>query len=127
EETPLGPAIRYALAAVKGVGALAMKATVAERKANGLFKDLFDFARRLDPKSFNRRQFESLIKAGAFDSLNRNRAQSFAAIDMLLRHASAAADDRGSGQVSLFAGAASGQGPTPALPAASDWPTAERL
>ncbi len=126
EETPLGPAIRYALAAVKGVGALAMKATVAERKANGPFTDLFDFARRLDPKSFNRRQFESLIKAGAFDTLNANRAQSFGAIEMLLRHAASSADDRGSGQVSLFGGEA-GQGPTPALPAASDWPTAERL
>jgi DNA polymerase III subunit alpha len=127
EETPLGPAIRYALAAVKGVGALAMKATVAERKTNGPFKDLFDFARRLDPKSFNRRQFESLIKAGAFDALCPNRARSFAAIEMLLRHASASADDRGSGQVSLFGGGGAGQGPAPALPAASDWPTAERL
>ncbi len=127
EDTPQGPAIRYALAAIKGVGALAMKATVTERKANGPFKDLFDFARRLDPKSFNRRQFESLIKAGAFDALNANRAQSFAAIEMLLRHASASADDRGSGQVSLFGGGGAGQGPAPALPAASDWPTAERL
>ena len=43
---------------------------------NGPFKDLFDFARRLDAKSFNRRQFESLVKAGAFDCLNPNRAQS---------------------------------------------------
>jgi DNA polymerase-3 subunit alpha len=127
EDTPQGPAIRYALAAVKGVGALAMEAAVAERKANGPFKDLFDFARRIDPKSFNRRQFESLIKAGAFDALCPNRAQSFAAIEMLLRHASASADDRGSGQVSLFGGESTGQGPAPSLPAAVDWPTAERL
>src|ERR1700691_1656430 len=49
EETPSGPAIRYALAAVKGVGAQAMVAAVAERDPRGPFKDLFDFARRLDP------------------------------------------------------------------------------
>jgi DNA polymerase-3 subunit alpha len=127
EETPTGPAIRYALAAVKGVGAQAMKAAVAERNARGPFKDLFDFARRLDPKSFNRRQFESLIKAGAFDALSANRTQSFSAIDMLLRHASAAANDRGSGQVSLFGGGEAGRGPMPALHAVADWPTAEKL
>ena len=127
EETPSGPAIRYALAAVKGVGAQAMVAAVAERDARGPFEDLFDFARRLDPKSFNRRQFEGLIKAGAFDALCASRAQSFSAIDMLLRHASAAADDRGSGQVSLFGGGEAGQGPMPALHAVTDWPTAEKL
>ncbi len=69
------PAIRYALAAVKGVGAQAMAELVAERAARGRFKDLADFSRRLDAKSFNRRQFESLAKAGAFDSLNPNRAR----------------------------------------------------
>ena len=127
EETPSGPAIRYALAAVKGVGAQAMVAAVAERDPRGPFKDLFDFARRLDPKSFNRRQFESLIKAGAFNALSANRAQSFSAIDMLLRHASAAADDRGSGQVSLFGGGEAGRGPMPTLHAVADWPTAEKL
>src|SRR3984957_3955127 len=104
-----------------------MVAAVAERDARGSFKDLFDFARRLDPKSFNRRQFEGLIKAGAFDALCANRAQSFSAIDMLLRHASAAADDRGSGQVSLFGGGEAGRGPMPALHAVTDWPTAEKL
>src|SRR4029077_20752911 len=61
------PAIRYALAAVKGVGAQAMRDLVAERTESGRFKDLFDFALRLDAKSFNRRQFESLVKAGAFE------------------------------------------------------------
>jgi DNA polymerase-3 subunit alpha len=127
EATPQGPAVRYALAAVKGVGAAAMELIVAERKANGPFKDLFDFAERLDPKSFNRRQFEGLIKAGAFEGLNRNRAQSLAAIEKLLRHAGASANERGSGQVSLFGGDAAGKAPPPDLPAATDWPMAERL
>ena len=98
------PAIRYALAAVKGVGAQAMAELVAERAARGRFKDLADFSRRLDAKSFNRRQFESLAKAGAFDSLNPNRAQTFAAAELLLRQASLAAEERESRQESLFAG-----------------------
>ena len=98
------PAIRYALAAVKGVGAQAMADLVAERERNGPFRDLFDFAARLDTKSFNRRQFESLVKAGAFDCLDPNRAQSFAATELLLRQASRAAEERESRQENLFAG-----------------------
>ena len=118
EATPQGAAIRYALAAVKGVGAQAMQLLVEQREAHGRFADLFDFARRLDPRGFNRRQFESLVKAGAFDGLNRNRAQTFAAIELLLRHAAAAASERTSQQVNLFGGAA-GQALTPALPRAT--------
>jgi DNA polymerase III subunit alpha len=126
EEARGGDAIRYALAAVKGVGASAMRQLVEERRAHGPFADLFDFAGRLDPKSFNRRQFEGLVKAGAFDALNRNRAQTFAAIDLLLRHASAAANDRASQQESLF-GAGAAASHRPPLPAVADWQPVERL
>jgi DNA polymerase-3 subunit alpha len=126
EATPQGAAIRYALAAVKGVGAQAMRQLVEERNAKGPFRDLFDLARRLDVKSINRRQFECLAKAGAFDCLNRNRAQTFAACEMLLRHAAAAADERESQQVNLFGdGGPASRGP--ALPAVQDWPPIERL
>jgi DNA polymerase-3 subunit alpha len=126
EQRPEGAAIRYALAAVKGVGAQAMRELVEERKAKGPFKDLFDLAHRLDVKSFNRRQFEALVKAGAIDGLNRNRAQSFAAAEMLLRHAATAAEDRASRQVSLF-GDADEPVRGPALPVVQDWPPIERL
>ncbi|MGB8183285.1 MAG: DNA polymerase III subunit alpha [Stellaceae bacterium] len=119
-------AIRYALAAVKGVGSAAMRQVVAERTARGPFQDLFDFAARIDPKHFNKRQFESLVKAGAFDAIAPNRAQAFATIELLLRHANAAANERASQQVNLFAGAA-GPAAGPALPAITDWPLAERL
>jgi DNA polymerase-3 subunit alpha len=127
ETTPKGAAIRYALAAVKGVGAQAMSQVVEERKAQGSYKDLFDFATRLDVKSFNRRQFECLIKAGAFEPLNSNRAQTFAAIDLLLRHAAAATNDRESQQVSLFGDKDPVASRGPALPAIVDWPPVERL
>ena len=104
-----------------------MAELVAERKARGRFKDLADFSPRLDAKSFNRRQFESLAKAGAFDSLNPNRAQTFAAAELLLRQASLAAEERESRQESLFAGIDPSFVPRPSLPLVADWPPVERL
>jgi DNA polymerase-3 subunit alpha len=121
------PAIRYALAAVKGVGGQAMGELVAERAAHGRFKDLFDFARRLDARSFNRRQFENLAKAGAFDCLNPNRAQTFAAAEALLRQASLAVEERVSRQESLFGKLDPSFAPRPALPLVADWPPVEKL
>ena len=118
------PAIRYALAAVKGVGRQAMEVLVAERDRNGRFKDLFDLAQRLDARTFNRGQFESLAKAGAFDPLDPNRAQTFAAADLLLRQASRSAMEREDGQGSLFG---VGLGDRPALPLVDDWPPVEKL
>ncbi|HUC71387.1 MAG TPA: DNA polymerase III subunit alpha, partial [Stellaceae bacterium] len=118
------PAIRYALAAVKGVGAQAMQVLVGERGENGRFKDLFDLAQRLDARTFNRGQFESLAKAGAFDPLDPNRAQTFAAAELLLRQASRAASERQDGQGSLFG---LGLPDRPALPLIDDWPPVEKL
>jgi DNA polymerase-3 subunit alpha len=104
-----------------------MSELVAERAARGRFKDLADFSRRLDTKSFNRRQFESLAKAGAFDSLNPNRARTFAAAEQLLRQASVAAEERESRQESLFAAIDPAFAPRPSLPLVADWPPVERL
>jgi len=121
------PTIRYALAAIKGVGGQAMSDLVAERTAHGRFKDLFDFACRLDAKSFNRRQFENLAKAGGFDCLNPNRAQTLAAGEPLLRQASLAAEERESRQESLFGKLDPTFAPRPSLPLVADWPPAEKL
>ncbi|MBV9825377.1 MAG: DNA polymerase III subunit alpha [Alphaproteobacteria bacterium] len=120
-------AIRYALAAVKGVGAQAMQDIVEARRRGGPFKDLFDLSQRLDARSFNRRQFESLAKAGAFECLNPNRAQTFTAADLLLRQASRAAEERNDGQQSLFGGLDKGFAARPSLPVIPDWPPVERL
>ncbi len=120
-------AIRYALGAVKGVGVEAMKVLVAERASRGPFPDLTGFARRLDPRVINRRQLEGLTRAGAFDSLEPSRARVLAGIDLLLREAHAAADDRDSGQASLFGGAAAPAVRAPALPAVPEWDALERL
>ncbi len=122
-------AIRYALAAVKGVGSAAMQAIVDERARNGPYTGLFDLARRLELRTINRRQLETLAAAGALDSLAPNRARTFAAIETLLRYAHAAADDRTSGQSSLFggpSGATTGLSEPP-LPETADWDPLERL
>jgi DNA polymerase III subunit alpha len=66
--------IRYGLGAVKGVGQGAVEAIVAERSANGHFKDLEDFAHRVDLAKVNRRALEALIKSGSLDGLGANRA-----------------------------------------------------
>ena len=97
-----GGAIRYALAAVKGVGQGAMDGLVKVREEGGPFRGLFDFTARLDAQLLNKRQLENLTAAGAFDSLNPNRHQTFAAIETILRHAQSAASERDSQQVSLF-------------------------
>ncbi len=127
EAAAKGKAIRYALAAIKNVGAAAMAAVVAEREANGPFKTLAEFASRLDPRVVNKRQLENLAKAGAFDRLNANRRQIFDGIEALLRHASVAANERTSQQISLFGGAAQQPKLGPPLPEVADWPPLERL
>ena len=122
-----GQAIRYALAAVKNVGEAAMKALVAERDGQGPFKDLGDFATRLDNHVLNKRQIENLACAGAFDRLCPNRRQVYEGADMLTRHAAAAASERASAQTNLFGEAAGDAQITVALPLVPDWPESDRL
>ena len=118
-------AIRYALAAIKGVGDAAMRQMVATREEIGAFKDLFDFAERIDSRVINKRQMENLAAAGAFDVFNKNRAQVTASIEMLLKHSHQKSDERGSGQVNMFGGADSAA--RPALPTTKAWDDLTRL
>jgi DNA polymerase-3 subunit alpha len=120
-------AIRYALAAIKNVGASAMEELARERERGGPFKDLYDFSSRLDQKVLNKRQLENLVRAGAFDGLDSNRARVYQAVEMLIRLSAEAAQSRASGQKSLFADDAEVGAAAPALPEAADWPGTERL
>ncbi|TDI61977.1 MAG: DNA polymerase III subunit alpha, partial [Alphaproteobacteria bacterium] len=95
-------AVRYALAAVKNVGAQAMQGLVDERTKNGPYANLMDFTKRLDPRHVNKRQLENLVRAGAFDGLNNNRQQTFNSVELLLQHANAATRERESDQNNLF-------------------------
>ena len=97
-----GLGIRYALAAIKGVGRKAMEGLVAARAADGPFRDVIDLAGRLDPQLMNKRQIEQLAAAGAFDSLDISRAAAHGAAEDLMRHCHACAEARDSNQVSLF-------------------------
>ncbi|MEP6821827.1 MAG: DNA polymerase III subunit alpha, partial [Chthoniobacterales bacterium] len=95
-------AIRYGLAAIKNVGQGAMEAAISEREHGGPFASLEDFCARLDSRIANRKMLESLVKCGAFDFLERDRADLFDCIEDSLAAASASHRDRASGQVSLF-------------------------
>jgi DNA polymerase-3 subunit alpha len=127
EEAGEGLAVRYALGALKGVGEKAMEQLVEERRSNGAFKSLDDFAERIDPRLLNRRQLESLAGAGAFDELNANRAAVFTAAETILAHAASAADARESGQGGLFGGGGEVQVPAIRMPVAATWSLAQRM
>ncbi|MEP9347589.1 DNA polymerase III subunit alpha [Xanthobacter sp. KR7-225] len=116
--------IIYALAAIKGVGGAAVDALVAAR-AERAFRSLSDFASRLPVKLVNKRTLESLAAAGCFDTLERNRAKAFAAVDAIAAHAAREEQGRAIGQDDMF-----GSGPVAAelpLPDAAPWMPAERL
>ncbi|MGI8955741.1 MAG: DNA polymerase III subunit alpha, partial [Chthoniobacterales bacterium] len=99
---PILNAIRYGLAAIKNVGEGAMASAIAERERGGDFTSLEDFCSRVDSRIANRKIIESLVKAGAFDFLGRDRAELFACIEETLASAASSHRDRASGQVSLF-------------------------
>ncbi len=92
--------IVYALAAIKGVGTAATDAIIAERNANGKFRNLTDFAKRCAP-IMNKRILEAFAKVGVLDSLEKNRAAIFMNADMILSYASKSKDNGNS--LSLFA------------------------
>ncbi len=117
--------ILYALSAVKGVGEANMKALVAEREAHGKFKDISDFIHRMDIKQINRKQLEQLIKAGAFDCLDKNRGKLFANIDTIIQHINSSCELKNSSQSSLF-GAEEIKAQI-RLKDAPDWPELEKL
>lgn len=104
ERTDEGYRVRYALAGIRNVGEKAMEALVAEREAHGWFENLEEVFRRAPPGSMNRRQLEGLASAGAFDTLEPNRAAVFASADILLAVADEATRSRQSGQAGLFGG-----------------------
>jgi DNA polymerase-3 subunit alpha len=119
-----GNTIRYALAALRGVGRQAVEAILAARGERP-FADLADFARRVNPRAVNKRVLESLVAAGAFDAMEANRARVFAIVDTILATAQRAHDNATLGQSELFGGATAAG--ALALPAIEPWLPAERL
>jgi DNA polymerase-3 subunit alpha len=117
--------VLYALGGIRNVGLQAMQHVVDVRREGGPFRDIFDFVERVDPRQVNKRTFETLARAGAFDSISANRAQLFAAADVLVGHGQALAADRAEGRRSLF-GEDGGVG-RPRLSNRDAWTPTERL
>lgn len=128
--TPVGESIRFGLAAIKGLGSNAVQLIAQAREEGGAFRSIFDFAERVDQRAVNKRVLESLIKSGAFDSINPNRAALMAVLDRAIEHGAKSQRDRDSGQGGLFAifadsnGAAADQ---PELPNVPHWSRQESL
>ncbi|MBO5039163.1 MAG: DNA polymerase III subunit alpha [Alphaproteobacteria bacterium] len=117
--------LRYALGAIKGVGESNMNAIVEAREKGGKFKDISDFINRVDAKQLNRKQLEQLIKAGAFDSIEKKRGKLFANIDLILKNISSATEMKTSVQSSLFG--VEEYSSKVKLFDAPDWPDLEKL
>jgi DNA polymerase III subunit alpha len=115
--------IRFGLGAIKGTGQAAIDAIVAARIQAGPFRDLFDFARRVDKRLVNRRVVEGLVRAGAFDAIDARRATLLASVGLALDAGERAAAS--AAQVSLFGEEIAS--PAGALVATREWTEAERL
>ncbi|MCS7082608.1 MAG: DNA polymerase III subunit alpha [Bacteroidota bacterium] len=124
-------AIRFGLAAIKGVGESAVEAILEARSRGGPFRTLFEFCRRVDLRSVNRRCLEALIVAGAMDELEGTRAQKLEAVEAAIRYAQRVQEAQLVGQNSLFEAPNGESGlmpPEPPLPALlRDWSIMERL
>ncbi len=116
--------IRYGLGAIKGTGEGAINHFIDERDRHGPYKDLFDFCHRVDNRIVNRRVVESLVRAGAFDSVDDNRAALLASVGLALESADQAS--RSANQTNLF-GEVEDHRPTAHLAAAPRWNDLERL
>jgi DNA polymerase-3 subunit alpha len=116
--------LRYGLGAVKGTGEQAIAAIVAARKAAGPFADLGDFCRRVDRRLVNRRAMEALVRAGAFDAIEPNRAALLATLGDAIE--AAEKSEQFASQSSLFGGAAGTPEPVE-LKRVAAWSERERL
>ena len=126
--------IRFGLSAIKGMGAPAADAIVAERLKNGPYKSIFDFAERVDYSSVNRKAFETLALSGGFDSFGIRREQFFGKnnkgetfLDTLVRYGQLFQQEQHEAANSLFGGTEAIEIATPPIPDAESWSTIERL
>jgi DNA polymerase-3 subunit alpha len=117
--------IRYGLGAVKGSGQSAIEAIVEARREGGPFKNLFDFAKRVDKRQLNRRTIESLIRGGAFDSFGVDRAVLLASVSIAMEGAEQA--QAAINQVSLFGGDDSDLEQPPEYAKVAPWTDKQRL
>jgi DNA polymerase-3 subunit alpha len=116
-------AIRYSLAALKNVGRHAVEHICAEREERGPFRDVSDFARRINPRLANKRALETLAASGALDELGLDRATAFANVDRIVAAGNRSLETSAEGQEDLFSGAKHMPPPIELRPVASWLPT----
>ena len=130
--------VRFGLGAVKGVGEAAVESIIAERNANGRFKDIYDLMERVNFTAVNRKCFENLAYAGGFDSISGfHRGKFFGAdardntgitfIEQLMRYGQRFQAEKNNAQQSLFGGGGQVDIQRPVLPACKDWTQLETL
>ena len=128
--------IRFGMAAVKGIGEAAVEAIISERNLNGPYKTIFDFAKRVNLRSVNKKSAEALAMAGAFDSYpNMHRAMFFHKVlgedstflEKILRYASALQSKQNSSQADLFGDSGVMDDYEPKFPECSPWTRLEQL
>ena len=120
--------IRFGLKAIKNVGEGPVRAILEARERSGGFSTVYNFIEEIDPHQINRKALESLVQAGAMDSLERNRAKLHASIDRIIAYGNAVHDERQRGQFSFF-GAESGEKSftQPEFEEVAEWNRLERL
>ena len=118
--------ISFGLNAVKNVGVKALEQCIEVRNKHGEFKSMFDFISKVDQRLVNKKVLESLILAGAFDSLNNNRAQLFEAVDLAINYGNQVDKNSNKDQINLF-GDQEDLVKIPELPIIEDWDNQEKL
>jgi DNA polymerase III subunit alpha len=125
--TPDGEAIRFGLGAIKNLGQSAVEGICRAREETGKFTSLHEFCEKVGAGAINRRMIESLIRAGAMDSLQGHRSQKFAAVEGAMESAQRAWRDKESGQVGLFGEVMAEEPHEMPLPNVPEWTGKEML
>ncbi len=127
--------VRFGMSGIKGVGEKAVESIIEEREANGPYSDIFDFARRTNPRAVSKKVYENLVYGGAFDCFGYHRAQFFckpegsnlSGIERLIKYTNDFANNKDSSQVSLFGGTSDAQIAEPTMPDCPEWGLIEKL
>jgi DNA polymerase-3 subunit alpha len=127
--------VRFGLSGIKGVGEKAVESIIEDRSENGMYKDVYDFARRSNTRTVNKKAYESFVYSGAFDGFGHHRAQYFFVgandkmngTEKLIKYANDFQNNESSSQSSLFGGSVADLILEPSLPVAPEWSLIDRL
>ena len=127
--------VRFGLSGIKGVGEKAVESIIEERTNGGFYHSIYDFARRSNTRTVNKKAYESFVYSGAFDSFGFHRAQFFFVgindklngIEKLIKYSNDFQNSESSAQSSLFGGTVADMINEPTLPVSAEWTLIDRL